>query len=101
MGIQATAQPEQGVSSAGDVFCCDRNRTRPGQVYSLILDSLYAAANKTTVNEQEAYLRTLRPMAKALRGVYHRFASPTVQVSYKQPATQAVYMLRYFPLYAT
>src|SRR5687767_12883842 len=69
-------------------------------MYELILKALFSMNNRFTPEEQACYLKDLKPAAKALWRAYKPGYGNTVNASYDQSATQAVYMLRYFPQYA-
>jgi hypothetical protein len=70
-------------------------------MYELILKALFCMNNRSTREEQALYLKALKPAARALWRAYRPGYGNTVTASYDQPTTQAVYMLRYFPQYAT
>jgi hypothetical protein len=68
--------------------------------YSLILDELFRRNRADSPVEQARYLASLKPAAKALWDAYRPARNNHIAVNYDNPATQAVYMLRYYPQYS-
>src|SRR5256885_16569360 len=66
-------------------------------MYQTILEALFRINNRTTAEEQTSYLLGLKPVARALWKAYKPPTGRPVVVSYSDVATQAVYMIRYFP----
>lgn len=65
-------------------------------MYNEILEGLYQARNVKTGAAQASYLSSLIPTMRLLHDSYY---SERVEVDYSNAATQAAYMLRYYPPY--
>src|SRR4051812_19784011 len=65
----------------------------------IIVRALFEANNCVTPAGQAEYLRSLRPAVRALWDAYRDPSGVVHNPQYVAAATQAVYMLRYFPGY--
>lgn len=68
-------------------------------MYQIILDGLYAANGCKTEAEQAAYLASLIPATRSLWSSYRSNHGIHENANYGSAATQAAYLLRYFPHY--
>jgi hypothetical protein len=66
-------------------------------MYDLILTALYQLNNVNTDAEKARYLQSLQPATLEL---FRAYQSSFVNVDYREPNTQAAYMIRYFPQYS-
>lgn len=69
-------------------------------VYRRILEALFEANNCNTPDEQARYLQGLKPAALDLWNAYQQQTGIHRSTRYDVTATQAAYMLRYFPSYS-
>lgn len=63
----------------------------------IILNAIFTANNLTNVNAQQAFLETLKPIAKNLWWAFRNFP---VNINYQLQSIQEIYLLRYFPPYS-